>query len=140
MNRQRFAVFIVGIIGLVATFLPWYYIEMVGTLTGVFHPAGYVYHVLLILVLAMRKDLHRDVTKLNLWFMSLFGIAAGIVVLWRIMDIDFSQDAMLTLGGRMSGIMADEVTIRYGAWIVGGYRFLRSSGSHYFQKQTYGVG
>ena len=36
MNRQRFAVFIVGIIGLVATFLPWYTVDMVGTLTGVF--------------------------------------------------------------------------------------------------------
>ena len=73
---------------------------------------------LLVLLLAMRKNLHRDVSKMNLWFISLLGIAAGIVVLWRIMDIDFSQDTMLTLGGRMSGIMANEVTIRYGAWLV----------------------
>lgn len=73
---------------------------------------------LLILILVMRKNLHKDLSKLNLWCMSLFGIAAGIVVLWRIMDIDFSQDTLLTLGGRMSGIRADEVTIRYGAWLV----------------------
>ena len=60
MNRQRFAVFIVGIIGLVATFLPWYYIEMVGTLTGVFSSGWFTFIMfLLILVLAMRKDLHQ---------------------------------------------------------------------------------
>jgi len=119
MNRQRFAVFIVGIIGLVATFLPWYYIEMVGTLTGVFSSGWFTFIMfLLVLILAMRRNLHQDVSKLTLWFMSLFGIAAGIVVLWRIMDIDFSQDTMLTLGGRMSGIIANEVTIRYGAWMV----------------------
>lgn len=119
MNRQRFAIFIVGIIGLVATFLPWYYIEMVGTLTGVFSSGWFTFIMfLLVLFLTMRRNLHKDISKLNLWFMSLFGIAAGIVVLWRIMDIDFSQDTVLSLGGRMSGIMANEVTIRYGAWIV----------------------
>lgn len=119
MNRQRFAVFIVGIIGLVATFLPWYYIEMLGTLTGVFSSGWFTFIMfLLVLFLAMRKDLRKDVPKLNLWFMALFGIVAGIVVLWRIMDISFSQDTMLSLGGRMSGIMANEVTVRYGAWIV----------------------
>lgn len=119
MNRQRFAVFIVGIIGLVATFLPWYHIEMVGNLTGVFSSGWFTFIMfLLILILAVGRNLHRDVSKLNLWFMSLFGIAAGIVVLWRIMDIDFSQDVMLSLGGRMSGIMANEVVVRYGAWVV----------------------
>lgn len=119
MNRQRFAVFIVGIVGLVATFLPWYYVDMVGTLTGVFSSGWFTFIMfLLVLLLAMRKNLHRDVSKMNLWFISLLGIAAGIAVLWRIMDIDFSQDTMLTLGGRMSGIMANEVTIRYGAWLV----------------------
>lgn len=119
MNRQRFVLFMVGIIGLVATFLPWYYIEMVGSLTGVFSSGWFTFIMfLLILILAMRRDLRQDVSKLNLWVMSLFGIAAGIVVLWRIMDIDFSQDTMLTLGGRMSGILANEVSIRYGAWIV----------------------
>ena len=119
MNRQRFAVFIVGIIGLVATFLPWYTVDMVGTLTGVFSSGWFTFIIfLLVLLLAIRKNLQRDVSKMNLWFISLLGIAAGIVVLWRIMDIDFSQDTMLTLGGRMSGIMANEVTIRYGAWLV----------------------
>lgn len=119
MNKQRFAVFIVGIIGLIATFLPWYYIERIGTLTGV-SSSGWLTFILFLLVLflAILKDWRRDVSKMNLWFMSLFGIAAAIVVLWRIMDIDFSQDTLLTLGGRMTGIMATEVTIRYGAWLV----------------------
>lgn len=119
MNRQRLAVFIVGVIGLVATFLPWYRIEMVGTLSGIFSSGWFTFIMfLLILLLVMRKNLHKDVSKLNLWCMSLFGIAAGIVVLWRIMDIDFSQDALLALGGRMSGIRAGEVAVRYGAWVV----------------------
>ncbi|WP_251620261.1 hypothetical protein [Odoribacter lunatus] len=119
MNRQRFAIFIVGIIGLVATFLPWYYVEMVGNLTGVFSSGWFTFIMfLLVLFLAIRRDMGKDVSKGTLWLMSLCGIVAGIVVLWRIMDIDFSQDTMMSLSGRMSGIMANEVSIRYGAWLV----------------------
>lgn len=52
MNKQRFAVIIVAIIGIVATFLPWYRIEQVGTLSGIsssgwftFYPVYYCYHI-----------------------------------------------------------------------------------------------
>lgn len=34
MNRQRFAVLIVAIIGIIATFLPWYRIMEIGTVSG----------------------------------------------------------------------------------------------------------
>lgn len=119
MNRQRFAIFIVGMAGLVATFLPWYDIEMLGTLTGVFSSGWFTFIMFLsVLLLALRKDLRKALSKVNLWCMSLFGVAAGTVVLWRIVDIRFAGDMQVGLSGSMDGIMADEVTVRYGAWLV----------------------
>lgn len=119
MNKQRFAVFIVGLVGLIATFLPWYSVDLVGTLTGFFSSGWFTFIMfILVLFLDMRRNPQRDMSNRSLWFMSFFGIAAAIVVLWRIIDIDFSQDTMLSLGGRMRGIMANEVTVKYGAWLV----------------------
>ena len=36
MSTQRFIVFILAIAGVIATFLPWFRVEMVGDLSGVF--------------------------------------------------------------------------------------------------------
>ncbi len=35
MNKQRFAVIIVAVIGMIAAFLPWYKILQVGNISGI---------------------------------------------------------------------------------------------------------
>lgn len=46
MNKQRFAVIIVALIGLIATFLPWYKIVQLGTISGMSSSGWfYLYHV-----------------------------------------------------------------------------------------------
>lgn len=120
MNRQRFVVVILAIIGMIATFLPWYRIKLVGTVSGVSYFAGWFTFVMFIIViiLALRKNLHENVTMGISWSVTIFSLLAAFAVLWKMIDIWFTREDMLPLGGNMNGIMASQVTVGYGAWIV----------------------
>ncbi len=119
MNKQRFAIFIVGIVGMVATFLPWYGVAALGNLTGFFSSGWFTFIMfIIILFLVMRGNSMTDMTNGNVWLVSCLGIIASVVVLWRILTIDFSQDMVMDLGGRLNGVLAADVSVRYGAWLV----------------------
>lgn len=119
MNRQRFAVFIVAIIGLIATFLPWYGVENLGTISG-FRSSGWFSFIMFIIVLflAMRGNQRLNMTNRNVGWITVFSALAAIVVIWRMFDIYFSRDTSITLGGSMGNLTGNEVYIGYGAWLV----------------------
>lgn len=119
MSTQRFIVSILAIAGVIATFLPWFRVEMVGDLSGVSTSGWFTFIMfIIILFLCVRRNTTYDMSYGNTWAVSVLGIAAGIVVLWRIFDIYFAQDTTLELSGRLSGINGEQIVLRYGAWIV----------------------
>lgn len=119
MNKQRFAVIIVAIIGLIATFLPWYSIEGFGTLSGMSSSGWFTFIMfLIVIVLALRKNLHEDMSMGISWSVTIFSLLASFVVLWRMIDVWFAKEGMFSLGGGMDGILGKQVTVGYGAWII----------------------
>ena len=105
MNKQRFAVIIVALIGLIATFLPWYKIVQLGTISGMSSSGWFTFIMfIIVIILALRKDLHEDLSMGISWSITICSLLASFVVLWKIIDVWFAQEGMFSLGG--------------GAWIV----------------------
>ena len=68
MNKQRFAVIIVALIGLIATFLPWYKIVQLGTISGMSSSGWFTFIMfIIVIILALRKDLHEDLSMGISW-------------------------------------------------------------------------
>ena len=83
MNRQRFAVLIVAIIGIIATFLPWYRIMEVGTISGMSSSGWFTILMFIVtLILAVRKNLHEDMTMGVSWCITICSLLASFAVLW----------------------------------------------------------
>ena len=109
MNKQRFAVIIVALIGLIATFLPWYKIVQLGTISGMSSSGWFTFIMfIIVIILALRKDLHEDLSMGISWSITICSLLASFVVLWKIIDVWFAQEGML----------GSQVSIAYGAWIV----------------------
>lgn len=119
MNRQRFAVIIVAIIGMIATFLPWYKIMEVGTISGISSSGWFTFIMfIIVIILALRKNMQEDMSMGISWSVTIFSLLASFVVLWRMIDVWFAKEGMFSLGGNMDNIMGSQVTVGYGAWIV----------------------
>lgn len=119
MNRQRFAVIIVAIIGMIATFLPWYKIAEVGTISGMSSSGWFTFIMfVIVIILALRKNMQEDMSMGISWSVTIFSLLASFVVLWRMIDVWFAKEGMFSLGGNMDNIMGSQVTVGYGAWIV----------------------
>lgn len=119
MNRQRFAVIIVAIIGMIATFLPWYKIMEVGTVSGMSSSGWFTFIMfIIVIILALRKNMQEDMSMGISWSVTIFSLLASFVVLWRMIDVWFAKEGMFSLGGNMDNIMGSQVTVGYGAWIV----------------------
>lgn len=119
MNRQRFAVLIVAIIGIIATFLPWYRIMEVGTISGMSSSGWFTILMFIVtLILVVRKNLHEDMTMGVSWCITICSLLASFAVLWKMIDIWFAKEGMFSLGGNMYGIMGSQVKVEYGAWLV----------------------
>ena len=106
MNKQRFAVIIVALIGLIATFLPWYKIVQLGTISGMSSSGWFTFIMfIIVIILALRKDLHEDLSMGISWSITICSLLASFVVLWKIIDVWFAQEGMFSLGGGMEGIL-----------------------------------
>lgn len=119
MNRQRFAIIIVAIIGMIATFLPWYKIVEVGTISGMSSSGWFTFIMfVIVIILALRKNMQEDMSMGISWSVTIFSLLASFVVLWRMIDVWFAKEGMFSLGGNMDNIMGSQVTVGFGAWIV----------------------
>lgn len=119
MNRQRFVVVIVAIIGMIATFLPWYRIVQIGTVSGISSSGWFTFIMfIIVIILALRKNLQEDMSMGISWSVTIFSLLSSFVVLWRMIDVWFAKEGMFSLGGNMDGIMGSQVSVGYGAWIV----------------------
>ena len=119
MNKQRFAVIIVALIGLIATFLPWYKIVQLGTISGMSSSGWFTFIMfIIVIILALRKDLHEDLSMGISWSITICSLLASFVVLWKIIDVWFAQEGMFSLGGGMEGILGSQVSIAISGLLI----------------------
>ena len=103
-------VIIVALIGLIATFLPWYKIVQLGTISGMSSSGWFTFIMfIIVIILALRKDLHEDLSMGISWSITICSLLASFVVLWKIIDVWFAQEGMFSLGGGMEGILGSQV-------------------------------
>ena len=117
MSKQKFVVFILAIIGMIATFLPWYEVNLYGSIAG-YQSAGWFTFIMFAVafLFALRGRLKENMGVGWVYVGSGFSLAAAFVVLWRIINIYLDKEgAVTTLTGEM---MAEEVRILYGAYQV----------------------
>lgn len=118
MNRQRFIVIIIALIGMIATFLPWYRIVQVGTVSGISSSGWFTFIMFLIVILlSIRKNMMKDMTLGITWGVGGLGLLASFVVLWRLIDVWFAKEGMFSLAG-VESVLGSQVSVAYGAWIV----------------------
>lgn len=119
MNRQRFVVIIIAIIGMIATFLPWFRIAGIGTVSGISSSGWFTFIMfIIVLILALRKNLKEDMSMGIAWSVNILSLLAAFIVLWRMIDVWFAKEGMFNLGKDMDHVLGSQVTMAYGSWIV----------------------
>ena len=117
MSKQRFVIFLIAIIGMIATFLPWYEIGSLGMIMG-YRTVGWFTFVMfaLVFLFGLRKGVKQDMSTGLLYLGSFFSLLAAFVVLWQIITLGLDQ-----AGGSMSVVghaLANDTRVLYGAYQV----------------------
>ena len=84
MSKQKFVVFLIAIIGMIATFLPWYEIGSLGMIMG-YQTVGWSTFIMfaLVFLFGLRKEVKQDMSMGLLYLGSFFSLLAAFVVLWQ---------------------------------------------------------
>lgn len=117
MSKQKLVVFIIAIIGMIATFLPWYEVGSVGMIMG-YQTFGWFSFVLFALafLFGLRGKQKNDITGGLLYMISIFSLLAAFAVMWQMITIGLNKEgAQMTVAGNM---MARQTRVLYGAYQV----------------------
>ena len=98
MSKQKFVVFLIAIIGMIATFLPWYEIGGLGMIMG-YQTVGWFTFIMfaLVFLFGLRKEAKQDMSMGLLYLGSFFSLLAAFVVLWQMITLGLDKE-----GGSMS--------------------------------------
>ena len=117
MNKQRLAILIVAGLGVLATFLPWVKVPIIGSVNGT---QGDGWITLVLFAIAILISLSKDKTKAieggRLYAAILPGGLAGALGLWKIIDFNSKMEE---LGGNvMAEAIGSTVSIGIGLYLV----------------------
>ena len=78
MSKQKFVVFLIAIIGMIATFLPWYEIGGLGMIMG-YQTVGWFTFIMfaLVFLFGLRKEAKQDMSMGLLYLGSFFSLLAA---------------------------------------------------------------
>ena len=93
MSKQKLVVFIIAIIGMIATFLPWYEVGSVGMIMG-YQTFGWFSFVLFALafLFGLRGKQKNDITGGLLYMISIFSLLAAFAVMWQMITIGLNKE------------------------------------------------
>ena len=122
MSKQKFVVFLIAIIGMIATFLPWYEIGSLGMIMG-YQTVGWSTFIMfaLVFLFGLRKEVKQDMSMGLLYLGSFFSLLAAFVVLWQMITLGLDQE-----GGSMSvagNTLANDTRVLYGAYQIRFWRW-----------------
>ena len=92
MSKQKFVVFLIAIIGMIATFLPWYEIGSLGMIMG-YQTVGWSTFIMfaLVFLFGLRKEVKQDMSMGLLYLGSFFSLLAAFVVLWQMITLGLDK-------------------------------------------------
>lgn len=96
MSKQKFVVFLIAIIGMIATFLPWYEIGSLGMIMG-YQTVGWSTFIMfaLVFLFGLRKEVKQDMSMGLLYLGSFFSLLAAFVVLWQMITLGLDQEGVV---------------------------------------------
>lgn len=120
MNKQRFSIFVLAVLGMISTLLPWYSVDDAMRVNGISFFIGWLIFIMfgVVMLLALRKSLHEDIHSNVQWAISVLSIMAGVIALWRALEMLISKDRFYTLSEDLIGIPAMLVNLNYGIWLT----------------------
>ncbi len=114
MNRQRIALLITGLLGVVSTFKPWAKIPLIGNTRGT-DLGGWVTMTLFFVVVisAILGDRTKSLSKSQSQISLIASIVAGIYGFWKIMDLTgtFAQNGI-------AKVVSSQVSIGAGLYLI----------------------
>ena len=117
MSKQKFVVFLIAIIGMIATFLPWYEIGGLGMIMG-YQTVGWFTFIMfaLVFLFGLRKEAKQDMSMGLLYLGSFFSLLAAFVVLWQMitLGLDKEEGSMSVVGN----VLANDTRVLYGAYQI----------------------
>jgi hypothetical protein len=121
MNKQRLAILIAAGLGALATFLPWVKAPIVGTINGT-EGDGWITLVLFSvpLVISLLNDRTKAVKGGILYGAIIPSIIAGIIGIWKIIDINnINKMSMSEIGDNpFAKALGITVSIEFGLYLV----------------------
>ena len=117
MSKQKLVVFIIAIIGMIATFLPWYEMGNSGMIM-VYRTSGWFTFIMFALafLFGLRGKQKNDMTGGLLYLASIFSLLAAFAVMWQLIALGLNKEgAQMTVAGNM---MAQQTRVLYGAYQV----------------------
>ena len=117
MSKQKFVVFLIAIIGMIATFLPWYEIGGLGMIMG-YQTVGWFTFIMfaLVFLFGLWKEAKQDMSMGLLYLGSFFSLLAAFVVLWQMitLGLDKVEGSMSVVGN----VLANDTRVLYGAYQI----------------------
>ena len=117
MSKQKFVVFLIAIIGMIATFLPWYEIGGLGMIMG-YQTVGWFTFIMfaLVFLFGLWKEAKQDMSMGLLYLGSFFSLLAAFVVLWQMitLGLDKEEGSMSVVGN----VLANDTRVLYGAYQI----------------------
>ena len=117
MNKQRFAILIVAVLGALATFMPWVKAPIVGTINGT-KGDGWVTLVLFAvpLVISLLNDITKALKGGLLYGAIIPSLVAGAIGVWKIFDFN---SKMSDIGNNpFAKALLATVSIEFGLYLV----------------------
>jgi len=119
MNKQRIAILVPAGIGVLATFLPWVTMPIVGSVSGA---SGDGWITLLLFIPAIVITLINDKSQRiegNLLYGAIIPAGlAGLIGLYYIIDFNSSMSAVTASAGPFGGAIAASVSVGFGLYLV----------------------
>ena len=115
MSKQKFVVFLIAIIGMIATFLPWYEIGGLGMIMG-YQTVGWFTFIMfaLVFLFGLRKEAKQDMSMGLLYLGSFFSLLAAFVVLWQMITLGLDkEEGSMSVAGN---VLANDTRVLYGAY------------------------
>jgi hypothetical protein len=118
MNKQRLAIAVIAISGMLATFMPWVKLPMIGSVDGTKGSSGWVTMALFAipLIISLLNNRSKSVAAPLLYAVVAPALAAAIFAIWKIHDFN---SAMSNIGDSpFAQALGATVSIGFGLYLI----------------------